>query len=168
MSRHVLRLAVDILLFLSVLGLVATGLLMAFVLPPRSGGLTVWGSTRHDWGNIHFWLAMAMLAAVSIHVSLNWSWVCNAAIRLCGQRPGPATQVRRNIAGVAFLLVVVAIIGGLLWAAGASIEGTASGGGPRGGESEVAGHGGGPGGGGGFRGGRGLAPAAPPVAPEVP
>lgn len=161
MPRLILRLAVDILLFLSVLGLVGTGLLMAFVLPPGSGGLTVWGSTRHDWGNVHFWLAVAMLAVAAVHVTINWGVVCSAAIRLCGRNPGSASRVRRNAAGAALLVAVVAIIGGLLWAASASIEGAASRGGRRGADRGAAGQDAGPAGAGGYRGGRQSVPESP-------
>ena len=55
--------AVDTLMFLCVLGLVATGLLMAFVIPEgrvETGQSKYFlGLHRHQWGDIHLDLSLA-------------------------------------------------------------------------------------------------------------
>lgn len=77
---------VNLLLFLSLIG---TGIIIKYVLPPgsavpRGGGrgyhggrtiLTLWSLDRHDWGEIHFWLAVAMLAALAIHLIQHRRWI---------------------------------------------------------------------------------------------
>ncbi len=75
MPRNVVRFVLDACLFLLMLSLVATGLLMAYVLPPGSGGRFFWSMNRHGWGGVHFWIAMVLLAGLLLHLALNWGWV---------------------------------------------------------------------------------------------
>lgn len=37
--------------------------------------MTIWGWTRHDWGDLHTWFAYAVLALVMIHLLLHWRWL---------------------------------------------------------------------------------------------
>lgn len=68
--------------------LIATGIIMYWVLPPGTGGRMgghrrreLLEMTRHDFGDIHFWIAVAMVVTVVIHVALNWGWTKSAALR---------------------------------------------------------------------------------------
>lgn len=127
MKRSNLHLAVDITLFLCVLGLLWTGLLMSFILPSGSRGATVWSWTRHEWGDLHFYLALGMIAVALLHVLLNWGWVCNAAVRLLRPRAAAPSHKARNVAGAMLVLVIVGFIVGLLWAAEAAKTGIGEG-----------------------------------------
>lgn len=54
-----------------------TGLLIAYRLPPGSRGghgLSALGWTRHEWGDLHFWISFAFLALLLIHLALHWRW----------------------------------------------------------------------------------------------
>jgi hypothetical protein len=54
-----------------------TGLLLAYRLPPGSRGghgLSSLGWTRHEWGDLHFWISFAFLALLLIHLALHWRW----------------------------------------------------------------------------------------------
>jgi len=42
------------------------------------GPLTLWGLGRHDWGEIHLWLATVMIVLVVVHIWLHWGWVKRA------------------------------------------------------------------------------------------
>ena len=81
---------IDVLAFISFLFLIATGLLIKFVLPPGSGGIEahgtgwkaatrpgslVWGVTRHEWGTIHFWISVVFLVVIAIHLFIHWRWI---------------------------------------------------------------------------------------------
>lgn len=135
MKRQHLHLIVDAGLFLSVLGLVLTGLLMTWVLPPGSRAASVWSWTRHEWGDVHFWLAMTMLGIALLHVALNWGWVCSVALRLVKPRGALMGQLGRHLAGAALVAALAVVIGGFLWAAGeakvADLSGGRQGGGHR-------------------------------------
>jgi hypothetical protein len=35
----------------------------------------VWGLSRHEWGEIHYWIALAMAAVLAVHLVLHWKWI---------------------------------------------------------------------------------------------
>lgn len=90
---------IDILAFISFLLLIATGILLKYVLPPGSGGLEthgmgwkaashsislVWGLTRHEWGTIHFYTSLCFLIVIAIHLFIHWRWI---AVSFKGKSP---------------------------------------------------------------------------------
>lgn len=87
--------------------LVATGLLMEYVLVPGSRGgqgLAALGYTRHDWGGIHFYLSLAFIAAIALHVFLHWSWILATFSRYLIAKHIAAVTVT----GVVSLLIIAA------------------------------------------------------------
>jgi hypothetical protein len=89
-KRTNLNFAVDAFAFAAFLALMSTGVLLSYVLPPGSGGfegfgeghgaerrpiLLLWGLTRHEWGSIHFWIAVGLVAILAIHLALHWKWI---------------------------------------------------------------------------------------------
>ena len=82
MKRNTLNFVIDAASALVMAGMIATGLVIRFVLPPGSGSRKeVWGLGRHDWGDVHFWLAAAVGAVIVLHVALHWQWVCVTTLR---------------------------------------------------------------------------------------
>ncbi len=75
MKKADLNFLVDFGAFLGFLTLISTGLVMYFVLPARSGRNMVWGLTRHEWGDIHFWISIIFLLLIVIHTILHWNWI---------------------------------------------------------------------------------------------
>ena len=127
MRRNLIHFTVDALLAACVLVLLATGLLIAVVLPPGArggGGATVWGWGRHDFGDLHYWVALVMIALATLHVALNWTWVCSVCLKLARRGSKAPSALARNIAGAVGVLLIVAVIGGFLALAAASrVEG---------------------------------------------
>ncbi len=73
---------VDFFLWIAFCGMLATGFIVRYRLPPgRQGGhgLSIWGWSRHDWGDLHAWLGYAVCAAVVAHLLLHWRWLRTAA-----------------------------------------------------------------------------------------
>jgi hypothetical protein len=71
-------------LYLGFCVLTGTGLLLAFRLLPGSRGgqgLEFYGWGRHDWGDVHFWVACGVIALAVVHLILNWAWVKKVAIQ---------------------------------------------------------------------------------------
>ncbi|PIX55951.1 MAG: hypothetical protein COZ50_00070 [Zetaproteobacteria bacterium CG_4_10_14_3_um_filter_54_28] len=68
MNHSMLIKVVDLLSFVALTLMISTGTLLKFTLPPRSGGDEVWFLTRHDWGDIHFYLSVAFLVLMSAHL----------------------------------------------------------------------------------------------------
>ncbi|MGC9057297.1 MAG: DUF4405 domain-containing protein [Candidatus Saccharicenans sp.] len=83
MNRNRWRYLVDSLLFISLVGMVIIGILMVLVIPKgreaNEGAKYFLGLHRHEWGNIHFYLATAFVVLIVIHLAFNWSWIkCQA------------------------------------------------------------------------------------------
>ncbi len=73
---------VDFLLWIALCLMLATGFILRYRLPPGSRGgrgLSIWDWSRHDWGDLHAWLAYTVCAMVLIHLILHWRWLMTAA-----------------------------------------------------------------------------------------
>src|SRR5690606_3856983 len=66
---------------------------------------TLWRLTRHQWGDLHFWLALAVVAIILVHLWLHWTWVV-ATARRCAGRAGSPTPRTRRMAGIASIAIV--------------------------------------------------------------
>lgn len=90
MSRSTMNFVLDLGSFSVLLGLTVTGLIMKYILPPGTSGLgqvlhdgtgqgvnikELWSMTRHEWGSIHFYLAVIFVVLMIIHVILHWTWI---------------------------------------------------------------------------------------------
>lgn len=90
MSRNRINFILDLVSFLNLLGLTFTGYIMKYVLPPGTGGMgrishgglepgmrikEFWSMARHDWGSIHFYLAVVFIVLMILHVILHWKWI---------------------------------------------------------------------------------------------
>lgn len=74
MMMRVLNLA----LYLSFCGLLGTGALLFWRLIPGSEGgrgLSLFGWSRHDWGDVHFWTGVVFLAATVLHLWVHRLWL---------------------------------------------------------------------------------------------
>jgi hypothetical protein len=99
MKRTTWNFVLDSLSLVNLLLLAATGAVMRWVLPPGSGGghghgfrggrglgpggeqvQQLLGLGRHDWGDIHFILALVFLGLILAHLVLHWTW-----IKTCGK-----------------------------------------------------------------------------------
>ena len=115
MTRNSINSSIDAVLALSAMGLLLTGLLMAFILPAGTNKtLILWGMTRHDWGDVHLWLAYAMLAAAVAHVVLHWTWIVATVRRMFVGRGAGAPSTRlRTVSGVSMTVFVAGLVIGL-------------------------------------------------------
>lgn len=89
MSRSTINFILDLVSLVNLAGLVMTGLIMRYILPPGSGGMgraahggghgehikQLWSMTRHQWGDVHFWLSAVFVVLMLIHLVLHWNWV---------------------------------------------------------------------------------------------
>lgn len=126
MKRNTLNFAVDGVTALVMFGLVATGLIVRFVLPPGSGrSRLLWGLGRHDWGDLHFWLAVGISVMVLIHTALHWRWVCATALRLFRRgatEPASVGRTSGNLAGFGLLVLIVGFFAGFVWLAQINVQ----------------------------------------------
>jgi hypothetical protein len=86
MKRVDTNFSVDLFGFLAFLGLIFTGIIMRYILPPGSGGRGFRGGegvskkvflsiSRHEWGDIHFYLSIAIVALMVLHIILHFAWI---------------------------------------------------------------------------------------------
>lgn len=76
MKRTDANFIIDCLAFVGFTFLASSGVLLTYLLPPGSGSkLSIWGMSRHDWGDVHFYIAIAVLAVLALHLLLHWSWI---------------------------------------------------------------------------------------------
>ena len=92
MSRTGVNFVLDVVSFLNLLGLTATGIVLKYVLPPGAGyGRGYRGGRgggeaseqvreflslgRHDWGDVHFYLAVLFVVLMVLHLVLHWRWI---------------------------------------------------------------------------------------------
>jgi hypothetical protein len=97
MKRATWNFVLDAITFVNLLLLATTGAIMRWVLPPGSGGgyghgfrggrgpgtdqvRQLFGLGRHDWGDIHFVLALVFVGLILVHLVLHWTW-----IKTCGK-----------------------------------------------------------------------------------
>jgi len=80
---------VNILLFVDICSVFAIGLLLALVIPSGRGRYTekyFIGLHRHDWADLHFYLALLLVVLLILHVWLNWKWVAQSTKRYFSNR----------------------------------------------------------------------------------
>lgn len=121
MKRTHMNLLIDVLAFVGFLLLVSTGILLLYQLPPGSGrghaGVVgeqaqektvslLWGLSRHEWGDVHFYIALGLLVVLALHLLLHWKWIV-CVVR--GQRS--------ENSGMRLALGCVGLVGAVLLAA---------------------------------------------------
>lgn len=100
MRKVNLNFLVDAVAFVAFVLLTATGVLIRYVLPPGSGRFSaLWGMDRHDWGQIHFWIAVLFLASLGLHLFLHWRWV----VSMLKGRPREGSGLRLALALIGIL-----------------------------------------------------------------
>jgi hypothetical protein len=81
---------VDTLLFLAVVGIALIGFLMGLVIPkgPTAPESTKYflGLHRHQWSNIHFYLSIAFVVFVTIHILMSWKWIKSKSRQIFKER----------------------------------------------------------------------------------
>ena len=82
---------IDFALFVLLCALVTTGVILRWVLPPGSGGggggwrggrsaahsasKQLMDLSRHEWGDVHLWIAIALVGLIIVHLVLHWGWL---------------------------------------------------------------------------------------------
>jgi hypothetical protein len=89
MTRSTFNFVIDSISFLDLIGMMVTGIIMKYILPPGTGGLErqisggrgrahikeLLGMTRHEWGSIHTYLAIIFIILMVVHIIIHWAWI---------------------------------------------------------------------------------------------
>ena len=105
--KNLIHRVLNLLLYIAFCAMVGTGLLMAYHLPPGSrggSGLTVLGMDRHEWGDVHLWISYTVIAAVIVHLGMNWTWLKKIAASMKPMRLWGGLLV-----GIAIIVVLIVL-----------------------------------------------------------
>jgi hypothetical protein len=117
MKRTSLNFVIDALAFVAFLCLLSTGMVLQYQLPPGSGGRQgfgtghgasdrpvelLWGWTRHEWGQVHYWIAFVLMAVLTVHLFLHWRWI----VGVVRGKPSDASPYRLVLGCVGLITVI--------------------------------------------------------------
>jgi len=121
MKRFFDNLLIDLIAAGLMIGMLATGYILRFPLPPGSNKYqTLWGLTRHQWGDVHFWISLGLLAVILLHLCLHWQWIAISVKRkLYRTKAVPGSAL---ISGLMTVLVLVAVLFLFGWAAQSGVN----------------------------------------------
>ncbi|MCK6511179.1 DUF4405 domain-containing protein [Myxococcota bacterium] len=121
MKRTTLNQIIDLLAAVFFLGMIATGYILYFPLPPGTNkSHLLWSLTRHRWGEIHAWLGLGVLAILFLHLALHWSWIVVAVSQRLGLTRDP--QAKHLKSGIITALVLLGILGAFAWITQVSVK----------------------------------------------
>lgn len=122
MKRTSINLLIDFLATTLLVGMVATGYILFFTLPPGTNkSLSLWSLTRHQWGQVHSWISLGLLLVLLLHLALHWEWVVATVAQRLGLARTP--QSRHFRSGVITLLILVTALGLFAWVTKISVRG---------------------------------------------
>ncbi len=122
MKRSVLNILIEAVSLVVFVTMISTGLLIKYVLPPGSGRVEkmlyaggrrehaidlYWGLSRHEWGEIHFWLALAFLVLLIVHLILHWNFIRAMTF---GTKGRPQSLKRRLVSACVVFTIFVLLI----------------------------------------------------------
>ena len=83
MKRSEWQYLIDTLLFIFMMGIVLIGLLLGLLIPEgpsvAENSKYFLGLHRHAWAHIHFYLSIAFIILLLIHLMFSWKWIKNKA-----------------------------------------------------------------------------------------
>ena len=113
-KKNQINFIIDAFMFLCMGAIAGIGFLMALVLIPgkeqwakygKPVDLTFMGLSRHDWGDIHLYIALILLSFLALHIILHWKMITNLYCKLVENR-----NFRRVIAAVFILIFIIFIL----------------------------------------------------------
>jgi hypothetical protein len=124
MNRTIANIIIDIIAAFLFLGIIATGYLLRFPLPPGSNKtLSLWGYTRHQWGDVHFWISLGLLVVLAVHLVLHWNWIVTVIGKRCHLvKTAHPSLIRSGILTGGIVILTVTLFA---WAAQNSVKETA-------------------------------------------
>ena len=104
MKRSTQYVILNCILLLLLVSLLSTGLLLHYRLPPGIGRHSaIWGLSRHEWGEVHFWIGLSFGGMALIHVLLHWPWIRSLFVNVSERR-------RNAIIGAIVFAIVIFVV----------------------------------------------------------
>ena len=104
-GKNIWKKGLDLALYLIACVTAGSGLLLAYRLPHGAGRgsrVVFLGYGRHEWGDIHTWLAYCAIFLAVVHLAFNWQWLLKVAA---------SKHIWRLAAGIlSGLLIIIAFL----------------------------------------------------------
>lgn len=122
MKKPLWNVLVDAASLIVFTSMISTGLTLKYILPPGSGrtemllrtgggrGRSIdvsMGLSRHEWGEIHFYISLAFLFLLIIHLGLHWNWIVCMTF---GTKQAAQPRKRKIMAGVVILIILLILL----------------------------------------------------------
>jgi hypothetical protein len=118
MQRTLVNLIIDLTAAVLIMAMLATGYLLRFPLPPGTNKtLSLWGLSRHQWGEIHYWISLGLLTVLAVHLVLHWQWLVTVIRQRLHLDKGET-----NHAGWITGLLIIGLFGVFAWAAHVGVQ----------------------------------------------
>lgn len=104
MNQFTFTKVLDLFSFVALILMLSTGVFLKITLPPRSGGDEVWGLSRHEWGDIHFYLSVIFLLFMSAHLVVHAKFIKSVIIG-----KAPTEKYYRIVAGIIGVIALIAL-----------------------------------------------------------
>jgi Domain of unknown function (DUF4405) len=86
--------------------LVSTGGVLLLRLPPGSGRrVSIWGLSRHEWGDIHSVIAGLFLLVLTVHIAMHYRWIVAMV-----QGSDPAQRFKRTVTAFGITITILFIL----------------------------------------------------------
>jgi len=105
MNKSRLIIFTDVLAFICFVFVISTGILIRYTLPTKSGRYSeIFGLSRHEWGDVHFYITSIFLIILATHLLLHWRF-----IRKLFQGKVKEAGNSRLVLGIIGLLAILAL-----------------------------------------------------------
>ena len=104
MNQFTITKTLDFFSFVTLMLMLSTGVFLKVTLPPRSGGDEVWGLSRHEWGDIHFYLSVIFLLFMSAHLVAHAKFIKSVIIG-----KAPTEKYYRIVAGIIGAIALISL-----------------------------------------------------------
>jgi hypothetical protein len=91
MKRNTINFVIDSISLIFLLGLAVSGMILRYAVPGGQGqghgwrggrqplneqfSNQFWSLSRHDWRDLHFWIAIVFVAIMGVHILMHWNWI---------------------------------------------------------------------------------------------
>jgi len=65
------------------------------------------GLSRHEWGEIHFWVAVGLALVITIHLALHWKWI----VSMLKGKPEGGSHLRLALGLVGIITLLILFLG---------------------------------------------------------
>ena len=105
----------DLTIFATFLLTALTGLLLWVILPGGQGRsqTVLLGLIRSEWIDLHSWIALTMLAGVSLHLVLHWKWI-SCVSRRYFKKLARQARINFSLNSLLFVAFLLASLTGLV------------------------------------------------------